>query len=120
MLFRSGRSLYKMSPQKKHRVVLHCTVSGVRDKTTELSWEDMTSSWHGNVTLEGDYGAGINDIGLDLSFRAEGFRGETMPSGTWQYQYDSGFFSSSMQDNFNVEFWVDGIKRNVLLGVPVQ
>ena len=117
---KGGRSLYKMSPQKKHKVVLHCTVSGVRDKTTELSWEDMTSSWHGNVTLDGDYGAGINDIGLDLSFRAEGFRGETMPSGTWQYQYDSGFFSSSMQDNFNVEFWVDGIKRNVLLGVPVQ
>jgi len=117
---KGGRSLYKMSPQKKHKVVLHCIVSGVRDKTTELSWEDMTSSWHGNVTLDGDYGAGINDIGLDLSFRAEGFRGETMPSGTWQYQYDSGFFSSSMQDNFNVEFWVDGIKRNVLLGVPVQ
>lgn len=117
---KGGRSLYKMSPQKKHRVVLHCTVSGVRDKTAELSWEDMTSSWHGSMTLDGDYGAGINDIGLDLSFRAEGFRGETMPSGTWQYQYDSGFFSSSMQDNFNVEFWVDGIKRNVLLGVPVQ
>lgn len=117
---KGGRSLYKMSPQKKHKVVLHCTVSGVRDKTTELSWEDMTSSWHGNVTLDGDYGAGINDIGLDLSFRAEGFRGETMPSGTWQYQYDSGFFSSSMQDNFSVEFWVDGIKRDILFGAPAQ
>ena len=117
---KGGRSLYKMSPQKKHKVVLRCAVSGVQDKTTELSWEDMTSSWRGSVKLDGDFGVGINDIGLDLSFRAEGFRGETMPSGTWQYQHGGGFFDSSMQDNFSVEFWVDGIRRNVLLGVPVQ
>lgn len=114
------RSLYKMSPQKKHRVVLHCVVSGVRDVTAEFSWEDMTSSWSNCVTLDGDYCEGINDIGLDLSFMVEDFRGEKMLSGTWQYQYNKGFFSSDMQDNFSIEFWVDGIKRNILLGVPVQ
>ena len=117
---KGGRSLYKMSPQKKHNVVMKCVVSGVQNKETKLSWEDMTSSWRGSITLDGDFGAGINDICLDLSFSAEGFRGESMPGGTWQYQYDSGFFSSSIQDNFGVEFWVDGIKRNALWGVPAQ
>ena len=115
---KGGRSLYKIS--KKHKIVLQCIVSGVRNTTENLSWEDMTSSWHGSVTLEGNFKAGLNDIALDLSFGVAGLRGKTLPSGQWQYQYDSGLFKSNLQDNFSVEFWVDGIKKNVLIGVPAQ
>lgn len=117
---KGGRSLYKMSPQRKHKVVMTCVVSGAQYKEDELSWEDLTSSWQGVVILDGNFGTGINDICLDLSFRAEGFRREEMQSGTWQYQCDSGFFSSNRQDNFSIEFWVDGIKRDILFGVPAQ
>ena len=117
---KGGRYLYKMSPQRKHKIVLQCKVSGRQDWGTQLlSWEDTTSSWNGKMTLEGDFDDGINDIILDLTFKAENIRGEVLQDGTWQYQCERGLFSSELQDNFGIEFWVDGNKQNVLWGVPV-
>ena len=106
--FNKGRrSLYKTSPHTQHKVVASCAVSGVIGKESELSWDDSTISWHGSVILEGEFCSGINDFTLDLKFRAEGYRGEMLKSGVWQFQYDGA-------DNFYVEFLVDGVVNNVL------
>ena len=106
--FNKGRrSLYKLSPHMQHKVVARCVVSGVIDKEAELSWDDSTIGWQGSVILEGEFCSGINDLNLDLTFQAEGYRGETLRAGVWQFQHDGN-------DNFRIEFLVDGAVKNVL------
>ena len=107
------RSLYKTSPHMQHKVVASCVVSGVISKESELSWDDSTISWQGSVIFDGEFCSGINDFTLDLRFRAEGYRGEMLRSGVWQFQYDG-------DDNFYVEFLVDGGAQKVLAGVRVE
>ena len=91
----------------QHKVVARCVVSGVIDKEAELSWDDSTIGWQGSVILEGEFCSGINDLNLDLTFQAEGYRGETLRAGVWQFQHDGN-------DNFRIEFLVDGAVKNVL------
>ena len=115
---KGGRSLYKMSPQRKHKIVMSCGISGVVNRDAELSWDDLTSSWCDSILVEEEFTAGVNDINLDIIFNAQDSKGEILRGGMWQYQYDNGFFTTDMRDNFSVEFWLDGVKKDILWGEP--
>ena len=93
-------------------------VEPVVNRDAELSWDDLTSSWCDSILVEEEFTAGVNDINLDIIFNAQDSKGEILRGGMWQYQYDNGFFTTDMRDNFSVEFWLDGVKKDILWGEP--
>ena len=116
--FRKGKgfSLYQRKPQRKHLVEMRCAISGVMEKDDTLSWKDLSSVWQGSITLNENLPKGENRFSLDLTFTATDYRRVPLQGGTWQYRDDKGS-ESDTQAVFDVEFWVDGIKTEVLLGV---
>ena len=112
--------LYKISLTKKYVVVIKYEISGKQRKSGSLRYSDMNNPPLDElpIVLEGNFTSGINDIDLDLSFKAEDTRGATLLGGRWQFQYeDKKFFESksTVIDNFAMEILLDGNPADVLM-----